>query len=381
MPWYSETDVIPFPLPQNTSNVSFISFWKSRWVLDNRFESLPEQIDSKLYELQVLHSLRGMPRINPLIGAVLNQSSGIVKGFLSKLPAKRQLLATIKRVSESKLIEWKRCEKWCKQLVQGVAEVHGKGFSVGILGDEIKDGVGIDEHDNVVLYRFRSTFYYGNPRKDSLPPEYRHSASTEGLLPALPQTDIYQLGLLLWRMMGQEYSHPGTDLGEAIGRTMKVNVAAYSDPDELPPTGNHMPRYLRNVISACHNQDPRQRPPAWRLFEMFPSQAEDTLESSGLDRSEDSSTGWFQREPTTIPVDELRQRRNDCDVCHCMTSDHYFHCNICLGGDFDICPGCLSLGKHCMDNKHYLHEFLAKRSAGRYHSSLKPSGQRNIVSL
>ncbi|KAI1408428.1 hypothetical protein F5Y13DRAFT_172413 [Hypoxylon sp. FL1857] len=382
MPWYSETDVIPFPLPQNTSNVSFISFWDSRWVLDNRFEALPEQIDSKLYELQVLHSLRGVPRINPFIGAVLSQSSGIIKGFLSELPAKRQLLATIRRVSESgKLIEWKRCEKWCRQLVQGVAEVHGRGFLVGILGDEIKDGVGIDEQDNVVLYRFRPTFYYGNPGKESLPPEYHHSASAEGVLPALPQTDIYQLGLLLWRMMGYEYSQSATDLGETGGRTMKINVAAYSDPFELPPTGTHMPQYLRDIISACHNEDPRQRPPAWKLLRMFPAQAEGALGSPELDQLEDSPTSRVQKVPTMVPEDELRQRRNNCDVCHRVTSDHYFHCNLCDIGDFDMCPSCLALGKHCRDDKHYLHEFVAKISAGRYHSSLLPSGQRHIVSL
>ncbi|KAI1140559.1 hypothetical protein F5Y05DRAFT_322100 [Hypoxylon sp. FL0543] len=382
MPWYFETDLIPFPLPQNTSNVNFISFWESRWVLDNRFESLSEQIDWKLYELRVLHSLRGVPRINPFIGAVVNQSSGIVKGFLSELPAKRQLLATIRRICESgKLVEWKRCAKWCRQLVQGVAEVHGKGLLVGILGDEMKDGVGIDEQDNVVLYHFRPVFYYGNPGKDSLPPEYRRSASAEGVLTALPQTDIYQLGLFLWRMMGYEYSQPATDLGEDRGRTMKVNAAAYSDPFELPPTGKHVPQYLRDVICACHNEDPRQRPPAWKLLKMFPAQAEEGLDSPGLAGLEDGPTSRFQKQPTSIPMDELRQRRNFCDICRKIISDHYFHCNRCYQGDFDICASCLSRGQHCMDDKHYLHEFVAKRSAGRYHSSLMPSGQRDVVSL
>ncbi|KAI1047936.1 hypothetical protein LB505_013246, partial [Fusarium chuoi] len=44
-----------------------------------------------------------------------------------------------------------------------------------------------------------------------------------------------------------------------------------------------------------------------------------------------------------------------CDICCLDVSDQVFaHCGICIGGDFDVCSACLSLGGHCFDETHEL---------------------------
>jgi len=198
VPWYLETAVITHPISRDMQAMSF-SFLESRWVLDNRFGSHIPQIDLMLYELRVLNSLRGAPSINPFIGIVVDPETTIAKRFLSELPAHRQLLAMLDEACKSGVIfTCDRCEKWCRQIIQGVAETHAKEFVVGLLGEKLKDGVGINDQDNVVLYRFKTTFYYTKGREALLPPEYNRLASTEGLFPALPQTDIYQLGLYIF---------------------------------------------------------------------------------------------------------------------------------------------------------------------------------------
>lgn len=72
-------------------NNFFIAYLQSRWVLEYRFGSDKPHIDAHVYILEVLHCLRGAPGINPFIGVVLDDDSGIINGFLCELPAKGKL--------------------------------------------------------------------------------------------------------------------------------------------------------------------------------------------------------------------------------------------------------------------------------------------------
>lgn len=48
-----------------------------------------------------------------------------------------------------------------------------------------------------------------------------------------------------------------------------------------------------------------------------------------------------------------------CDICLglIMPCDWFYHCRICLGGDFDICKICVDCESHCLDGNHTLDRF------------------------
>lgn len=79
---------------------------------------------------------------------------------------------------------------------------------------------------------------------------------------------------------------------------------------------------------------------------------------------------------------EIWGYRVACDVCASRTTQHHFHCSICISGDYNLCPKCVSHGAHCLDNAHYLPQNCrrtdrakilykcARKWSARYHISL-----------
>jgi hypothetical protein len=248
-PWSLEKDLHQIPLKRRIARY-FISYFQSRWVLDFRFGFSKEQIDSVLYHLQVLQCLRGASRISPFIGVVLDQETGVIKSFLAEMPAKGPLT----RMMESGTpISMERRERWCKEITQAVAQVHslGLGFVVGNLGGYFANGVAIDGEDSAVLFRFEKSFKYGTINSTAvLPPECRPPKTPEGKISATPQTDIYQLGLLIWRIASQTRPWKFCQFSGCTTHENKFCIEPHTDPIQLPHLGEHVPQYLKDIIAA-----------------------------------------------------------------------------------------------------------------------------------
>ncbi|KAF2096441.1 hypothetical protein NA57DRAFT_41962 [Rhizodiscina lignyota] len=43
-----------------------------------------------------------------------------------------------------------------------------------------------------------------------------------------------------------------------------------------------------------------------------------------------------------------------CNGCEARMPHEHYHCNVCDSGDFDLCTSCISAGKHCHEDKHFL---------------------------
>ncbi|KAJ8132125.1 hypothetical protein O1611_g1496 [Lasiodiplodia mahajangana] len=69
----------------------------------------------------------------------------------------------------------------------------------------------------------------------------------------------------------------------------------------------------------------------------------------------EATAGIFDSFLSTHPPARTVGRR-ECDVCTLRISvdGRYFHCSICVGGDFDICDDCCSFGACCLDDSHEL---------------------------
>ena len=418
-PRYSERDLIQRPLYRRLPNNLFIAYLQSRWVLEFRFGSDKTQIDSHIYILQVLHCLQGASGINPLIGVVLDEDSGIINAFLCELPANGRLFRIMNNANKSgRPVTWDRREKWCRQIVQSIAEMHSKAFVAGFLADLPDCAVAVDGNDNAMLYiRFRTTFpNYSNISPGALPPENRQSALIADSITATPHSDIYQLGLLLWEIAANNTSPICSDFCEIAGCATKADTVCtkpHADPVQLPSPGEHIPQYLREVIAACRAENPHERLPAWKLLKMFPAMAEDNTslknavddggtirpfnhQDISIDREtvkDHASTQIYMRTgppgectPGRLTrLEECLERYDNlltsCDICGESTSEHYFHCKICNSADYDVCLDCFSQGAHCFERDHYLVEYSGGGQVGRYHTSVRGTGQRDVITI
>lgn len=345
------------------------------------------QIDEIMYELLSLHSLRGSSGFTPFIGIVFNGTSGIAQGYLCSVPVYRQLLAVLRKAAQLKNpIGRERGEKWCRQLVEAVSEAHTKGITIGILGEEVRDGVGLDEFDNVILYRPKTTFNYNSSRVYLLPPEDKPFATTEIVFPARFETDIYQLGLYLWNIWKLIYPcsvQPGT-----ISRSTNNGEASYVK--ELLSQGSQVPQYLYEIIIACGTENPHKRPSALKLLSLIPRDDGDIFKKGGCEQLVSSSIS-LDKSQVHKPLENLEQiyEKNKatviCDRCREETSKHHFTCDGCHKGDFDLCMSCFSKTYHCENTQHLLSEGkqheLGRRRSGLYYSVVKESGQRDELRL
>ncbi|KAI8634159.1 hypothetical protein F5Y19DRAFT_487644 [Xylariaceae sp. FL1651] len=311
----------------------FKTFFKSRWVFELRFGSTKAHIDELLYILQVSHCLQGVPGISPFLGLVFDEKN-VISGFMTELPAKGNLSREISKNGVP--AAWTRRERWCRQIVQAVAEVHSRGFVIGSLTELPAGTVAIDGNDDAVLFhRFQTTILNQTTNEGNLPPECRRDASLGSQIKALPQTDIFQLGLLLWRI--------------AI-----------------------------EIITACRAENPDERLPAWKLVEMFPPQAAKVTQRAAMPTED---VGTFKHLLTPEDCEDSYKMMCWCDVCGINTYDHYFECATCNSGDFDLCPRCIAEGVHCYGPEHYLREYSEDMRESRYHSRVKETGRREVIVL
>ncbi|KAL8920991.1 MAG: hypothetical protein Q9172_004255 [Xanthocarpia lactea] len=276
-PRYKERNLVRRPLYRDNN---FITYLESGWVLEKRFGSEKSQIDSDLYVLQVLHCLQGAPGISPFVGVVLDEESGIISAFLYELPARGKLSRILLRAKKAgQPVPWARRDKWCRQIVRGVAEMHSKGFVVGFLGDYPLGGIAIDAQDSAIFFnRFRTEYTYDHAKAGILPPEQRQSAWMRDSVVASPQSDIYQLGMLLWRLAAHDGYSNNSNACKTAGcnfYTNSVCTEPHADLIDLPPPGEHTPQHIREVIAACRTESADERPPAWKLLEMFPPLSEE----------------------------------------------------------------------------------------------------------
>lgn len=246
--------------------------------------------------------------------------------------------------------------------------MHSNGFVIGCLGQAPDCAFSIDANDNAVLYKqFEKSYAYDNFKVGVVPPEHRHLASIERPMKALSQTDIYQLGLQLWQIAANQNCGLRSRFCKIAACTTKGDkVCTEADPTQLPSPGEHTPQYLREVIAACRAVNADERPPAWKLLEMFPPVAEgntklmepgpvdcdgilhpsahqDNLIETGIINGnapqQTSTRTGTPVECTPIHLTRLEEciERYDsavsCDICGERTTNHFFHCKICLSAD------------------------------------------------
>ncbi|KUI53865.1 Activated CDC42 kinase 1 [Cytospora mali] len=205
----------------------------------------PDTVDEFLYEINALSRLSNSRNVIQFYGVVVDDYEEHVKGLLISFADKGALIDVIFDYDHN--LEWARRERWARQIVEGLSEIHEAGF---VQGDFTLSNIVIDYDDNakiIDINRRGCPVGWEPPEATPLIESNQRISMYIGV-----KSDLYQLGMVLWALAEQE------DEPEHHGRPLRVN------------DGLEVPDWYKTVVRICLAEDPRHRMQAVDLLRLFP---------------------------------------------------------------------------------------------------------------
>ncbi len=106
----------------------------------------PDTVDEFLYEVNALNRLRASHNVIQFYGVIVDDNDEKVKGLLISFADKGALIDIIYDSDHS--LPWSTREKWARQIVEGLSEIHEAGF---VQGDFTLSNIVIDDQDNAKI--------------------------------------------------------------------------------------------------------------------------------------------------------------------------------------------------------------------------------------
>ena len=215
----------------------------------------PDTVDEFLYEINALNSLRSSRNVIQFYGVVVDDREEHVRGILISYAEQGALVDVLYDNDHS--IDWPTREKWARQIVAGLSEIHEAGF---VQGDFTLSNIVIDHQHNakiIDINRRGCPVGWEPPEATPLIESNQRISMYIGV-----KSDLFQLGMVLWALATQD------DEPEAQGRPLQI------DSDVEAPTW-----YCR-IVEVCLSENPRDRIQALHLLSLFPEH-EDTTEGNG----------------------------------------------------------------------------------------------------
>jgi len=156
-PRYCETEVVHIAMIRGPN--IFAAYVGGRLLYEVKFTSfLPS--DRSLYTIQLLHCLRDTTGVARLAGIVLNPKGKHPKSYLKGLPGRGFMIDIMsKELKEGRVLPWERREKWAKEIIEAVSQIHSKGFVAGTLGHVNDLPIAIDVSDQAMLWNFHNKLW------------------------------------------------------------------------------------------------------------------------------------------------------------------------------------------------------------------------------
>lgn len=206
----------------------------------------PDTVDEFLYEINALHQLSGSRSVIKFGGVVLDNKGEIVKGLLISFAEQGALIDMI--YDGEGRIPWKRRERWAKQIVQGLSEIHEAGF---VQGDFTLSNIVIDRDDDakiIDINRRGCPVGWEPPEVAALIDSSQRISMYIGV-----KSDLFQLGMVLYAL--------------AIQHDEPENKRPFN-LDYFP---EDVPDYYVDICRRCLNHNPRGRSQAEVLLQLFPA--------------------------------------------------------------------------------------------------------------
>ena len=213
----------------------------------------PDSVEEFLYEINALSVLRGAQNVIQFQGLVVDERNSLVKGLLISFAEQGPLVDMIFDYKGS--LEWARRERWAKQIVRGLSEIHEAGF---VQGDFTLSNIVIDDHDRAHIIDINRR---GCPVGWEPPEIARLIESGQRISIYIGvKSDLFQLGMVLWALAEEE------DEPERQPRELS-----------LKDKGNGIPQYYRDLTNRCLSDHPQTRLSARELLSLFPPLNDDYL--------------------------------------------------------------------------------------------------------
>ena len=213
----------------------------------------PDSVDEFLYEINALTDLVGSKSVIQFQGLVVSEDGQLVKGLLIGF-AEQGALVDILYDNKGQL-PWYKRQRWAKQIVQGLSEIHEAGF---VQGDFTLSNIVVDEHDEakiIDINRRGCPVGWEPPEISKLVESSQRISMYIGV-----KSDLFQLGMVLWALAEEE------DEPERQPR-----------PLSLERTLNPIPQYFRNLVDICLSDRPKHRLAAKDLLQLFPQYSDENL--------------------------------------------------------------------------------------------------------
>ena len=241
----------------------------------------PDSVDEFLYEINALTDLKGSKSVIQLMGLVVNEEETLVKGLLIGYAEQGALVDII--YDNKGHLSWERREKWAKQIVQGLSEIHEAGF---VQGDFTLSNIVVDQNDNakiIDINRRGCPVGWEPPEISKLIQSGQRISMYIGV-----KSDLFQLGMVLWGLAKEE---------DEPERQPREDLVLSTESD-------HLPQYFCDLTSWCLSEDPKRRWAARDVWPLFPLLDSDVSESvASLAPRHDESTEDFDE----LEMDRLGQ--------------------------------------------------------------------------
>jgi len=246
----------------------------------------PDTVEEFLYEINALHRLAGSKSVIKFEGVIVDNDDRYLKGLLISYAEKGALIDALFDFKGQ--LSWARRERWAKQIVQGLSEIHEAGF---VQGDFTLSNIVIDGNDDakiIDINRRGCPVGWEPPEIAALIQSRQRISMYIGV-----KSDMFQLGMVLWAIAMQQ------DEPELHPRPLTLEAAS----EKIPP-------YYQAIVENCLSDDPRDRSHASALLLMFPNTIQDSVpEDIKVLRREYSEPRHFG--PTnTVNPDELDDVRS-----------------------------------------------------------------------
>lgn len=205
----------------------------------------PDMVDEFLYEINALHALSGSRNVIQLEGIIVDDRGERVKGLLISYAPQGALVDILYDYRGQ--LPFARRERWARQIVQGLCEIHEAGY---VQGDFTLSNIVIDEHDDAKIIDINRR---GCPVGWE-PPEIAAKIESNQRISMYigVKSDLFQLGMTLWALAMEE------DEPERQSRPLTL------------PVDSKIPEYYRTVTMLCLSERPQHRPSAKELLALFP---------------------------------------------------------------------------------------------------------------
>jgi serine/threonine protein kinase len=216
----------------------------------------PDTIDEFLYEVNALNALRFSKSIIEFYGVVVDDDDQVVKGLLISYAEQGALIDVIYDSQENggQELPWQVREKWARQIVRGLSDIHETGF---VQGDFTLSNIVIDDFGNakiIDINRRGCPVGWEPPEATPLIDSNQRISMYIGV-----KSDLYQLGMVLWALA-----------------TLEDEPEAHRRPLRLKPELD-VPPWYRRIVETCLHENPRHRLQATALLNMFPDMPYDDV--------------------------------------------------------------------------------------------------------